>query len=55
MWRVPFGEAGILDFFLRVVAADNVAYDLRLHSLRLIGNTCADIGEHSYPHPRRCG
>lgn len=45
-WRVPYGRAGILDFFLRVVASkDIIENDILLHSLRLIGNSCADTDE----------
>ncbi|KAI9820212.1 MAG: hypothetical protein M1827_005834 [Pycnora praestabilis] len=44
-WRRPFGEAGVLEFFLGVVATESVAQDVLLHSLRLIGNTCADTDE----------
>ena len=43
-WRIPFGEAGILDFFLGIVAMDKVEHSLRLQALRLIGNSCADRG-----------
>lgn len=41
---MPFGEIGILDFFIGVVSANNIQHDLLLHSLRLIGNSCADTG-----------
>ncbi|KAI9881301.1 MAG: hypothetical protein M1830_005588 [Pleopsidium flavum] len=41
-WRIPFGEAGVLDFFLGIVAMDGVEHKLMLHTLRLIGNSCAD-------------
>ncbi|PGH13589.1 hypothetical protein AJ79_03582 [Helicocarpus griseus UAMH5409] len=44
-WRGPFGQSGILEFFLRVVATDDVDDDILLHSLRLIGNSCADTNE----------
>lgn len=43
-WRIPFGEAGILDFFLGILAMDGVEHNLKLHTLRLIGNACADTG-----------
>jgi hypothetical protein len=45
-WRMPYGQAGILEFFLRIVASQDVADDVLLHSLRLIGNSCADAGWH---------
>lgn len=43
-WRIPFGEAGILDFFIGVLSANNIRHNLLLNTLRLIGNTCADRG-----------
>ncbi|BDD54972.1 hypothetical protein MAP00_000535 [Monascus purpureus] len=44
-WRAPYGRVGILDFFLRLIATkEDVDNDLLLHSLRLIGNSCADTG-----------
>lgn len=43
-WRVPFREGGILDFFLEVIATEDVSTDLNLEALRLIGNACADEG-----------
>ncbi|KAH8430337.1 putative GTP binding protein [Aspergillus melleus] len=46
LWRLPFGQAGILDFFLGCVASkENADVVLLLHSLRLIGNCCADTDE----------
>ncbi|KAK2798125.1 hypothetical protein FQN50_008936 [Emmonsiellopsis sp. PD_5] len=44
-WRVPYGQCGILEFFLQVIATDDVDDDVLLHSLRLIGNSCADTNE----------
>ncbi|PGH02394.1 hypothetical protein GX51_04702 [Blastomyces parvus] len=44
-WRGAYGQTGILDFFLRVIATDDVEDDILLHSLRLIGNSCADTNE----------
>ncbi|PKX93259.1 putative GTP binding protein [Aspergillus novofumigatus IBT 16806] len=45
-WRVPYGRAGILNFFLQIIASrefhDN---DVLLHALRLVGNSCADTDE----------
>lgn len=43
-WRIPFGEAGILDIFLSIIATENISDDLCLHTLRFIGNACADRG-----------
>lgn len=44
-WRIPYGNAGILDFFLRVLATGGLRQALQIHSLRLIGNSCADTDE----------
>ncbi|KAJ5090441.1 Armadillo-like helical [Penicillium argentinense] len=45
-WRVPIGQSGVLKFFLDVVSSrEQVETDLLLHSLRLIGNSCADTDE----------
>uniref|UniRef100_A0A0B7JSH7 Uncharacterized protein n=1 Tax=Bionectria ochroleuca TaxID=29856 RepID=A0A0B7JSH7_BIOOC len=41
-WRVPFGESGILEFFIRFVALDGISPTLHLHALRIVGNSCAD-------------
>lgn len=43
-WRSPFAEAGILDFFLELIASQNTNLKLRSQALRFIGNTCADTG-----------
>jgi len=44
-WRVPFGRSCVLTFFLRIAAAkEQVENEILFHSLRLIGNTCADTG-----------
>lgn len=47
-WRIPFRQGGILDFFLEVVATEDVSTDLNLEALRLIGNACANEGLHLY-------
>ncbi|KAJ9317600.1 hypothetical protein DTO271D3_2066 [Paecilomyces variotii] len=45
-WRAPFGESGLLDFFLRIIAStEEVDDEILLHSLRLAGNSCADTNE----------
>ncbi|KAJ5096233.1 hypothetical protein NUU61_005589 [Penicillium alfredii] len=45
-WRAPFGQSGILKFFLNIVSSkDIVDTTLLLHSLRLVGNSCADTDE----------
>ncbi|KAL4877271.1 armadillo-type protein [Aspergillus karnatakaensis] len=44
--RLVYGQNGILNFFLRLVASDEITGNsLILHSLRLIGNSCADTDE----------
>jgi hypothetical protein len=44
-WRIPYGKAGILTFFLNVISSKRSNEATTLHSLRLIGNSCADTGE----------
>ncbi|KAF4760106.1 hypothetical protein HAV15_007399 [Penicillium sp. str.  len=45
-WRAPFGQSGVLKFFLDVVSLKGeVDTSLLLHSLRVIGNSCADTDE----------
>ncbi|KAJ5788061.1 hypothetical protein N7457_003051 [Penicillium paradoxum] len=45
-WRAPFGQSGVLKFFLDVVSLkDEIDTGLLLHSLRVIGNSCADTDE----------
>ena len=43
-WRIPFGQSGVLQFFLQLIATPDMDKDLLFHSLRLIGNSCADTG-----------
>ncbi|EEA24584.1 GTP binding protein, putative [Talaromyces marneffei ATCC 18224] len=44
-WRIPFGQSGVLQFFLQLIATPDVDKDLLFHSMRLIGNSCADTDE----------
>ncbi|KAL4735567.1 armadillo-type protein [Aspergillus similis] len=45
-FRLVYGRTGILDFFLRLISSKELAESsLILHSLRLIGNSCADTDE----------
>ncbi|KAK2760313.1 hypothetical protein FQN54_002381 [Arachnomyces sp. PD_36] len=44
-WRSPYGQTGILEFFLRIVATEDIDHDIMLHSLRLVGNACADTDD----------
>ncbi|KAL4869336.1 hypothetical protein BDV12DRAFT_83560 [Aspergillus spectabilis] len=44
--RLVYGQTGILNFFLRLTASNEVTEStLILHCLRLIGNSCADTNE----------
>lgn len=42
-WRLPFGDEQILDFYLDLLAADEIDYDWTSNTLRLIGNSCAEL------------
>ncbi|KAJ9142359.1 Gtp binding protein [Pleurostoma richardsiae] len=44
-WRLPLGDSGLVDFFLGILAADNLRLPLKVHALRVIGNACADTDE----------
>ncbi|KDB25990.1 hypothetical protein H109_02190 [Trichophyton interdigitale MR816] len=44
-WRPYFGQSGILDYFLRIISTEEVEENTLLHSLRFIGNSCADTDE----------
>ncbi|CRG92759.1 U3 small nucleolar RNA-associated protein 10 [Talaromyces islandicus] len=45
-WRTAFGQSGVLEFFLQLVATrEEVEEQVLFHSLRLIGNSCADTDE----------
>jgi len=47
-WRIPLGESGILNFFLEALRAHTLRHTLKIHILRLIGNSCADTGKFPY-------
>ncbi|MCJ1281236.1 hypothetical protein MMC26_000554 [Xylographa opegraphella] len=47
-WRDPLGDAGIVNFFLSVIASGTASDQLMIHALRLVGNTCGDNGELSH-------
>lgn len=48
-WRAPYGQSGVLKFFLEIIASQGeLDNGLLLHSLRIVGNSCADTGK-----PRR--
>ncbi|KAL2065963.1 hypothetical protein VTL71DRAFT_3633 [Oculimacula yallundae] len=42
-WRIPIGDSGFLDFFLEILPTCDNRKILLLHTLRLIGNACADV------------
>lgn len=44
-WRLPYGDSGILEFFVDVLAGEVLSHNLKIHSLRLVGNSCADTDE----------
>ncbi|KAG6232103.1 hypothetical protein E4U26_005977 [Claviceps purpurea] len=44
-WRLPYGDAGILEFFVALLAEGHLRQKLHIHALRLIGNACADTNE----------
>ncbi|KAH7019505.1 armadillo-type protein [Ilyonectria destructans] len=44
-WRLPYGESGILNFFLEILAAEGVSHGVKVHTLRIVGNSCADTDE----------
>ena len=44
-WRVPIGESGMLDFYLGILPlSGDDKRNLKLQTMRLIGNACADVG-----------
>ncbi|KAI1637714.1 armadillo-type protein [Biscogniauxia mediterranea] len=44
-WRTPLGVSGLLAFFCRLINADGLPSQLAIHTLRVIGNSCADKDE----------
>ncbi|KAK1839145.1 GTP binding protein, partial [Colletotrichum chrysophilum] len=44
-WRLPYGDSGIVDLFLKIVTTPNLRPALKKHTLRIIGNSCADTDE----------
>ena len=45
-WRLPYGEASILDFYLDLLAAEEIEHEWTSDALRLVGNSCADLGSY---------
>ncbi|KAL8715111.1 MAG: hypothetical protein Q9220_001068 [cf. Caloplaca sp. 1 TL-2023] len=41
-WRLPFGQSGLLEFFLLLVTNEDTEEDVLAPTLRFIGNACAD-------------
>lgn len=44
-WRQVIGDSGLLGFFLSIIANQDLRLPLKIHTLRLIGNSCADTGK----------
>ncbi|KAF7549419.1 hypothetical protein G7046_g8354 [Stylonectria norvegica] len=44
-WRLPYGDSGILEFFAKILAVDGPSQTLKIHALRIVGNSCADTDE----------
>lgn len=42
---MPYGNSGILTFFLEELAKDDISNKLKIHSLRIVGNACADTNK----------
>src|SRR4051812_37911959 len=52
-WRVPIGDSGLLDFYLKVMGTnepDVLPQLLHKHILRLVGNLAADCGKFCLSH-----
>ncbi|ORY61666.1 uncharacterized protein BCR38DRAFT_347215 [Pseudomassariella vexata] len=45
LWRVPLGESGLLEFFVGLIGSTELRQALAIHTLRIIGNSCADTDE----------
>ncbi|KHJ33476.1 putative gtp binding protein [Erysiphe necator] len=45
IWRIPLGDSGVLEFFLQIFSRHELRSSLKIHVLRLIGNSCADTDE----------
>ncbi|KAM0307907.1 hypothetical protein ACHAPM_000640 [Fusarium culmorum] len=42
-WRLPYGESGILEFFLDILASEEQQnHGVKVQALRVTGNSCAD-------------
>ena len=54
-WRDSLGDAGIVNFFLGIIATGTVTDQLMTNALRLVGNTCGDSGESEHVDPMERG
>lgn len=52
-WRIPLGDSGVLNFFLEIFSGHVLRHTLKIHVLRLIGNSCADTGKQFRSRLRR--
>lgn len=43
-WRIPVGQSGLLDHFLRRLCSGAISDALRVQCLRIVGNAVADTG-----------
>ncbi|KAF5650440.1 Rap1 GTPase-GDP dissociation stimulator 1 [Fusarium sp. NRRL 25303] len=45
-WRLPYGDSGILEFFLDILASDEEQpHGVKVQALRVTGNSCADTDQ----------
>ncbi|KAK6082218.1 GTP binding protein [Seiridium cupressi] len=44
-WRLSLGQSGVLEFFLGLIGKDGLRQAITVHTLRVIGNSCADTDE----------
>ena len=44
-WRLSYGESGVLDYYLKLVAKEEIYRVWYSDGLRIIANTCADTGK----------
>ncbi|KAF5670545.1 rap1 gtpase-gdp dissociation stimulator 1 [Fusarium heterosporum] len=44
-WRIPYGDSGILEFFLDILASDKQSHGVKVQALRITGNSCADTDQ----------
>ncbi|KAF4993664.1 hypothetical protein FGRMN_6382 [Fusarium graminum] len=45
-WRIPYGDSGILEFFLDILASDEQqSHGVKVQALRITGNSCADTDQ----------